>query len=58
MDAQDIILMQLENERFAHNITRETLRAVQREHRLQIQQELELPRWKRRLLNWLRKDFN
>jgi hypothetical protein len=50
--------LQLERERFAHNITRETLRVVQREHRLQVQQELELPKWKRKLLNWLRKGFN
>jgi hypothetical protein len=61
MNAQDIVLGQLERERASHDITRETLKTLQFELYLkrqeEIQQELALPRWKRKLLYWLRKDF-
>ena len=55
MNAQDIVLGQLERERSAHNITRETLRALEIERLLRHRRELKLPWWKRKLLAWLRK---
>ena len=61
MNAQDIILGQLERERASHDITRETLRALKIQlilkRREETQLELALPWWKRKLLNWLRKDL-
>ena len=54
MNAQDIILGQLEREKFSHNITRETLRALQFNLFSAAQRELEFPWWRRKLLNWLR----
>jgi len=57
-NAQDIILGQLEREKRSHDITRESLRAMQVQiilaRREEVQRELALPWWKRKLLNWLR----
>ena len=61
MNAEDIILGQLQRERFSHDITRETLQAVRIQYILkkseEVQKMLELPWWKRKLLKWLLKDF-
>ena len=61
MNAQDIILGQLERERASHDITRETLQAVRIQYifkkREEVQKMLELPWWKRKILRWLLKDF-
>lgn len=54
MDAQEIILKQLERERFAHSITRDTLRAMQCMLYLQAKKESEFPWWRRKLLAWLK----
>jgi len=59
MNAQDIIIGQLERERASHDITRETLRAMQVQlilkKREELERELQLPWHKRMLLNWIRK---
>jgi hypothetical protein len=61
MNAQDIILGQLERERASHDITRETLSAMRVQlilkRREELERELQLPWHKRMLLNWIRKDL-
>lgn len=56
MNAQDIILGQLEREKRSHDITREVLREYQVRLLLQAQREMSFPLWRRKLLAWVRGD--
>lgn len=56
MNAQDIILGQLEREKQSHNITREVLREYRVRLWLQAKREMEFPLWRRKLLAWVRGD--
>ncbi len=56
MNAEDIILGQLEREKASHKITRETLREFQVQLYLQAKREIQFPWWRRKLLSLVRGD--
>ena len=56
MNAQDIVLGQLEREKRSHDITREVLREYRVRLWMQAKREMEFPWWRRKLLGWVRGD--
>lgn len=56
MNAEDILLGQLDREKKSHDITREVLREFQVRLFLQARRESEFPWWRRKLLSLVRGD--